>query len=75
MPAFRLILPGLLACLVVGSSLAQEQAHPTWPAAERDHKPWTRWWWPASAVDPANLTRQLEALAAANLGGVEITPI
>ena len=75
MPAFRLILPGLVACLVVGASLAQDQAHPAWPAAERDHKPWTRWWWPASAVDPANLTRQLEALAAANLGGVEITPI
>jgi hypothetical protein len=75
MPAFRLLLPGLLACLVVGSSFAQEQAHPAWPAVERDHKPWTRWWWPASAVDTANLTRQLEALAAAHLGGVEITPI
>ncbi len=75
MPAFRSRLPGLLACLVVGSSFAQEQAHPAWPAAERDHKPWTRWWWPASAVDTANLTRQLQAIAAANLGGVEITPI
>jgi hypothetical protein len=38
-------------------------------------KPWTRWWWPGSAVDKANLTRELEAIAAAGFGGVEITPI
>ncbi|AOS44210.1 hypothetical protein Verru16b_01271 [Lacunisphaera limnophila] len=38
-------------------------------------KPWTRWWWPGSAVDEAGLTRQLEQFAAAGLGGVEITPI
>ena len=56
------------------ASLAQEP-HAAWPAAERDHRPWTRWWWPGSAVDRANLTRQLEQLAAAHLGGVEITPI
>ena len=38
-------------------------------------KPWTRWWWPGSAVDRASVTRQLEQFAAAGLGGVEITPI
>jgi hypothetical protein len=38
-------------------------------------KPWTRWWWPGSAVDEAGLTRQLEQFAAAGLGGVEVTPI
>jgi hypothetical protein len=38
-------------------------------------KPWTRWWWPGSAVDEQNLTRELESFAAAGLGGVEITPI
>ncbi|WP_221032133.1 glycosyl hydrolase [Actomonas aquatica] len=38
-------------------------------------KPWTRWWWPGSAVDPAGLTAQLEAFADAGIGGVEITPI
>ena len=46
-----------------------------WPAVKREHKPWTRWWWPGSAVDKANLTRELEAIAAAGFGGVEITPI
>ncbi|MGH8021825.1 MAG: glycosyl hydrolase [Opitutaceae bacterium] len=38
-------------------------------------KPWTRWWWPGSAVDKESLASQLEKLAAAGIGGVEITPI
>lgn len=44
-------------------------------SAPNETKPWTRWWWPGNAVDEAGLTRQLEAFAAAGLGGVEITPI
>lgn len=46
-----------------------------WPAITRDQKPWTRWWWLGSAVDKTNITRELETLAAAGIGGVEITPI
>jgi len=47
----------------------------TWPTVSRDEKPWTRWWWLGSAVDEKNLTRELEAIATAGFGGVEITPI
>ncbi|MPZ17061.1 MAG: hypothetical protein GEV06_03975, partial [Luteitalea sp.] len=48
-----------------------------WPEHHTGHtaKPWTRWWWPGSAVDKENLTWQLEKLAAAGIGGVEIAPI
>jgi hypothetical protein len=46
-----------------------------WPAITRENKPWTRWWWPGSAVNQASLTWQLEKIAAAGIGGVEITPI
>ncbi len=46
-----------------------------WPAISREAKPWARWWWHGSAVDPASLTGQLEALRDAGIGGVEITPI
>jgi hypothetical protein len=46
-----------------------------WPELTRENKPWTRWWWPGSGVDRASLTAQLEKLAAAGIGGVEITPI
>src|SRR3954452_14143529 len=75
MPRFRSLLPSVLVCLAAASALAFDQGPAGWPPAERDHKPWTRWWWPASAVDQANLTRQLELIAAAPLGGVEVTPI
>jgi hypothetical protein len=51
------------------------RAETAWPAATRESRPWTRWWWLGSAVDEANLTRQLEQLAAAGFGGVEICPI
>jgi len=46
-----------------------------WPEITRENMPWTRWWWPGSAVDRASLTAQLEKLASAGIGGVEITPI
>ena len=55
-----------------GTRMARE---PAWPAVQRDQRPWTRWWWPGSAVDRKNLTRELEAFRAAGFGGVEITPI
>jgi hypothetical protein len=38
-------------------------------------KPWTRAWWLGSAVDKENLTKWLESMSAAGLGGVEIVPI
>jgi hypothetical protein len=41
----------------------------------RDAKPHTRWWWPGSAVTPALLTRDLEAMKAGGLGGAEITVV
>lgn len=46
-----------------------------WPAVTNEMRPWTRWWWHGSAVDRPNLTSELEALRAAGIGGVEITPI
>src|SRR5689334_2706783 len=70
----------LLASLVAAPVIAQGQAQgkseaQAWPALTVTAKPWTRWWWPGSAVDKANLTKQLEAIVAAGIGGVEITPI
>jgi hypothetical protein len=53
----------------------QAAAGRDWPAAAAEAKPWTRWWWHGSAVDPATLTSELEALRAAGIGGIEITPI
>jgi hypothetical protein len=45
------------------------------PATTHQTKPWVRWWWMGSAVDKANLTRELEQIASHGFGGVEITPL
>lgn len=72
-PVFALQCASLVATLV-NTGVAQERAS-VWPEVTVSAKPWTRWWWPGSAVDKAQLTAQLEAIAAAGIGGVEITPI
>jgi len=46
-----------------------------WPAITAEAKPWARWWWPGSAVEKEGLRLNLEAYAAAGLGGLELTPI
>ena len=73
MPLPRLCV-ALLASLLAFTSRAAD-ANLGWPEITRDNKPWTRWWWPGSAVDKASLTKQLEQIAAAGIGGVEITPL
>jgi hypothetical protein len=67
-----------LAAVATPASVAQPQAAPsilTWPTVTHDAKPWTRWWWLGDAVDSTGIARQLDALAAAGFGGVEITAI
>ena len=72
--------PRALVLLLLFAPLAKAPAAtpvaaPGWPATKREHRPWTRWWWLGSAVDRANLTRELGEFSAAGFGGVEITPI
>jgi hypothetical protein len=69
------LIVALLGASAFAQSPAQVSAPQVWPAIPQSAKPWTRWWWPGSAVDPAGLRGQLEQFAAAGLGGVEITPI
>lgn len=68
----RASLPKLLVALGL---LCMTHAETIWPAARSTAKPWSRWWWHGSSVDPASLTRQLEQFSQAGLGGVEICPI
>ena len=70
------ILPALAAFLFSANLAALADGDPlAWPPAAREARPWTYWWWMASAVDPANLTRELERYRDAGLGGVHIIPI
>jgi len=64
----------LLMTVYVGicalNAMAQE-----WPAATREAKPGTRWWWLGSAVDMENLRWNLQQYASHGIGAVEITPL
>jgi hypothetical protein len=75
----RATIVGLLLGVTMGRPvLAQSPATPSilaWPAVTRDARPWTRWWWLGDAVDSAGIARELDSLAAAGFGGVEITAI
>jgi hypothetical protein len=80
--ARRRIRPALIAALFVLAAApavlqlrAVQPAARDWPSITAETKPWTRWWWQGSAVEPRSLTAQLEAIAGAGLGGVEVTPI
>ncbi|MFN2352610.1 MAG: glycosyl hydrolase, partial [Kiritimatiellia bacterium] len=46
-----------------------------WPEIRPECRPWTRWWWPGSAVDKANISRLLRVYHDAGMGGVELTSI
>ena len=38
-------------------------------------RPFFRWWWNGNRVDRAEITRQLEIMRAAGIGGVEVNPV
>jgi hypothetical protein len=62
----------LLLLLLLSNTLL---AQPRWPAVTQQAKPWTRWWWMGSAVNPKDLTSLMTQYQKAGLGGVEIAPI
>lgn len=68
------LLASVLAVASAGPAMADDTAL-TWPELTSQTKPWCFWWWPGSAVDTTNLTRNLERYQAAGLGGVHIIPI
>jgi alpha-L-rhamnosidase len=70
----RVLSLGGAALLLYASMLSTAQTT-DWPPVTSETRPWTRWWWLGSAVDEAGLTAELEAVRAAGIGGVEITPI
>jgi len=53
----------------------QKNPQPGWPAITKESKPWSRWWWMGSSVNPTDLKAAMEAYSKVGLGGLEITPI
>lgn len=72
---FHSILIVAMVLLLSGYVFSQQMNDLDWPPITRQARPWTRWWWPGNAVDERNLTRELEQMHQAGIGGVEITPI
>ncbi len=54
---------------------APPEAALAWPPITQECRPWSYWWWLGSAVDPTNLTRELQRYHDAGSGGVHIIPI
>ncbi|MDE6380951.1 MAG: glycosyl hydrolase family 2 [Muribaculaceae bacterium] len=68
----------LSALCLLGSATFFSQADEKstdWYAETTVNRPFVRWWWQGSAVDPEGLTFNLEEFARKGMGGFEITPI
>lgn len=72
-----LIALGLLSWSAVNASTPAKTASDItdWYPVTVENRPFVRWWWLGSAVDPEGLTFNLEEFSKKGLGGVEITPI
>ncbi len=75
---FKLLLTSaILVFLFTGSGEIEKTKNPQpgWPKITKEAKPWSRWWWMGSSVNPSDLKAAMEAYSKAGLGGLEITPI
>lgn len=70
----RALLMTILISTLLGSCSPKKTVFEE-PPISRECKPWAYWWWPGSAVDRVNISRQLEHLADAGFGGLHIIPI
>ena len=81
MRRYRQTLPSILLVIsgvaTQGLFAAEQPALPptAWPVVTSTMRPWMYWWWPGSAVDQTNLTRQLQRYHDVGLGGVHVIPI
>ncbi len=70
---------GAAGLIAVGCSTSESSVKETgelkWPEITQQTKPWSRWWWPASATNQKDISYMLDEYSTAGLGGLEITPI
>ena len=62
-------------CAACAAAAPEPSPDLAWPPLTRECRPHAYWWWHGSAVDKPNLTRELEQLRDAGLGGAHIIPI
>lgn len=73
-PNRRELLPALGGALSLRAGGATGDLRLLWARAPQDnlYMPRTRWWWPGSRATREGITRQLEQMRAAGIGGAEI---
>ena len=71
---FRLV-PILLLAISCGQAQTSQTFDLQWPEITSQTRPWTRWWWPGSAVQESDIVSMLDAYSQAGLGGMEVTTI
>jgi hypothetical protein len=65
----------VLGALLLSAALPARADDLAWPALTSVNKPWLWWHWPGSAVDKADISKQLQTFEDAGVGGVQIIPI
>ena len=73
--AAALCLGAFFGAVSCSSDKTQETGVLEWPEITQQTKPWTRWWWPASAVQESDIAARLSDFEEAGIGGAEITTI
>lgn len=68
------VLLGAMCCCFAGAG-EPPSGDLDWPPIKRECRPGAYWWWLGSAVDPTNLTRELQRYRDAGMGAVHIIPI
>ncbi|SEF84321.1 alpha-L-rhamnosidase [Nonomuraea solani] len=64
------------AALAFDASAPSSRPSAAWFARPRSAvRPMVRWWWPDAHVDPAEIRREVDQLAAAGFGGAEIAAV
>ncbi len=65
----------LRAFVLISLLAAPLAAHDAeWPDENQNHRPIVRWWWPADLSPDTDPIAELEGIAAAGFGGVEVRP-
>lgn len=70
-----LVLAALVPGLLATPALTSAELYTRFREPETQSRPFVRWWWNGSRVREQELIRQVNALASAGIGGVEINTI
>jgi hypothetical protein len=69
------VLVGVIGALALQGSARADELWAGFARPPAEARPFVRWWWNGNRVSEGEILRELDLLAAAGIGGVEINPI